>query len=69
MYIEYKYNYMKALVFIDKKGGGITDIYGLYFACFINDYYNVSILPFVCAYILGRHLNVCNSIYLHNKMW
>ena len=54
MYIEYKYNYMKALVFIDKKGGGITDIYGLYFACFINDYYNVSILPFfVLIYLVG----------------
>ena len=28
MFIEYKYNSLKVLVFIDKKGDGITDIDG-----------------------------------------
>ena len=64
----YKYRSQKAIGFISKEGGGITETGVTYFYCYLDNYSNFSISPIFNTHIIGRYLNACNAIY-KNILW
>ena len=68
LYIGYKYNYRKVLVFIDTEGSRSTEPGDSYLSRFPDIYSNVSVRPVFFPQFLCRYFNACNSIDNHNMM-
>ena len=68
MTIVYKYNSNKVTVFIGTEGSGSTSLGDTCLSRFPDIYYNASVRPVVCPQLLGRYLNACNEIHIHNRM-
>ena len=68
LFIRYKYNSRKVLVFIATYGDGSTAPSDPYLFRFPDIYSNVYVLPVVHLHLLGRYFNACNTIDNHNSM-
>ena len=67
--IEYKYSYMKSLVFIAFDGDGSNEAGDPYLSCFPDMYSIFSVFPVVLPHLIGRYFNASNAIDNHNSMW
>ena len=68
MLIGHHYKYRMVLGSISNEGAVGTDPVDPYLSHLTDTYYNIFILPFVCACIIERYPNVHNVICNHNKM-
>ena len=68
MAIGYTYNSQKVLGFIANEGYVNTNPDDTFLPHFTDTYYNISILIFVCHFILGSYFNKCNVTDNKNKV-
>ena len=66
-----RYNYISQMVigYISIEGVVITEpgVPCLYH--YPENYYNVSICPFLCPHNIGRYFSACTAIDSHDRMW
>ena len=65
--INYNYNVRKVLIFIVTYNTGITQVVVSYLSNYPDQFYNVSILPVACHFVVYNFFGCVNQVDPHNK--